>query len=434
MSDKPLCLISGPVFSRSGYGGLANDLAKSLIRQDKYEILIAPTRWGGCPSITSYDELTDPVDRLVASKILTQNLTRQPDLFVQISIPNEFNPIGKYNIGITAGIETTLASGEFVEGLNRMNMNIVTSNHAKKVFESAQYQKKTPDGKIEDVRSSKPIEVCFWGADTNVYKMTNEKNETLEHALSVIPETFAFLFVGQWTHGSVFGDRKNIGNLIKTFLNAFKDRPDKPCLILKTSGVNFSKIDRDETLRKIKEVEDSVSGDLPKVYLLHGDLTDVEMNALYNHEKVKVHISFTKGEGAGRPILEATLSGKPVMVSNWSGHLDYLNPKYAILLDGVVKQIEPESVNQWLIAESAWFNVSFSLAQEKMRKIYFSYGESVLEKAKLLAEENKEKFSLPAMDKVFHGIIDKYVPQFSVQTKISLPKLKKISLPPIENK
>jgi hypothetical protein len=110
--------------------------------------------------------LTSDEEKQLASLFLTQNLNKQPDLFIQISIPNEFQPVGKYNIGITAGIETTMASGQFVEGLNRMNMNIVTSNHVKRVFESAQYAKQYEDGRKELLKSEKPLEVCFWGADT----------------------------------------------------------------------------------------------------------------------------------------------------------------------------------------------------------------------------------------------------------------------------
>ena len=64
---------------------------------------------------------------------------------------------------------------------------------------------------------------------------------------------------------------------------------------------------------------------MPNVYLLHGDLTDKELNSLYNHNKVKVHITFTKGEGFGRPLLEASLTGKPIIAPGWSGHMDFLN-------------------------------------------------------------------------------------------------------------
>ncbi len=201
----------------SRYGDLATDLAKSIVRYGKYDVKINPTRWGGCPSKATVEDLSSDEDRQLATMFLTQQLNKQPDLFIQISIPNEFQPVGKYNVGITAGIETTMASGQFVEGLNRMNMNIVTSNHVKKVFESAQYQKQFEDGRKELLKSEKPMEVCFWGADTTVYKKTDEKVESIESVLSSIPEKFAFLFVGQWTHRSLYNDRKDIGNLIKTF-------------------------------------------------------------------------------------------------------------------------------------------------------------------------------------------------------------------------
>ena len=120
--SKPLCVIQGPVFNRSGYGDLATDLARSIIRYDKYDVKIAPTRWGGCPSKVSDTDINTEEDKKLFSHFLNAPLQKQPDLFVQISIPNEFQPIGKYNIGITAGIETTAASGQFIEGLNKLFM------------------------------------------------------------------------------------------------------------------------------------------------------------------------------------------------------------------------------------------------------------------------------------------------------------------------
>jgi len=430
--NKPLCVIQAPIFSRSGYGDLSTDIAKSILRYDKYEVLIAPTKWGGCPPKTLEEGTATEEDKKLLSCFMRQPLTKQPDLFIQISIPNEFQPIGKYNIGITAGIEVDKPSGEFVEGMNRVNLGIVTSDFVKKVFENVNYTKTLKDGRTENVKCDKPIEVCFWGANTDIYKKTDEKVNTIEDVMANIPETFAFLFVGQWTNGGTYTDRKDIGNLIKTFLNAFKDKEKQPCLILKTSGVNFSETDKVEILRKLKEVQDSVVGKLPNVYLIHGELTDIEMNALLNHEKVKAHISFTHGEGFGHPLLLASLSGKPVMASNWSGHVDFLNEKHAFLLDGVVKQIDPAAANQWLIKEGNWFYVSYSLAEEKMRAMFNNYGAKYLDKAEALRLENSEKFSLKAMDKHLHGLLDKYVPQFSVEQKIVLPKLKKMELPKLK--
>jgi hypothetical protein len=426
--NKPLCVIQAPVFSRSGYGDWSREVAKSVLRYGKYDLKIATTKWGNNPIKRFQDDLdfNDPLNLALFDKMLKEPLNRQPDLFIQISIPNEFKPIGKYNIGMTAGIETTAAAGEWIEGLNKMDMNVVTSRHSKKVFDDADYTKEFQDGsgRKEQLRSTKPMEVCFWGANTDIYKITDQKVDSVEKVMSTIPEQYAFLFVGQWTHDHPFFDRKDIGNLIKTFLNAFKDRPNKPCLILKTSGTNYSKMDKDAILKKIKIVQSQVQGDLPKVYLIHGELNDIEMNALFNHEKVKCHISFTHGEGFGHPLLLASLSGKPLLVSDWSGHLDFLSTNKDCLLPGRVELIPAGSANQWLIKESAWFNVSYSLAEERMKQYYFSMSQRIKDNALTLANHNAEHFSTQAMDKTLHAIFEKYVPEFAVEQKIVIPQLK----------
>ncbi len=426
--NKPLCVIQAPVFSRSGYGDWSREVAKSVLRYGKYDLRIATTKWGNNPIKRFQDDLdfNDPLNLALFDKMLKEPLNRQPDLFIQISIPNEFKPIGKYNIGMTAGIETTAAAGEWIEGLNKMDMNVVTSRHSKKVFDDADYTKEFQDGsgRKEQLRSTKPMEVCFWGANTDIYKITDQKVDSVEKVMSTIPEQYAFLFVGQWTHDHPFFDRKDIGNLIKTFLNAFKDRPNKPCLILKTSGTNYSKMDKDAILKKIKIVQSQVQGDLPKVYLIHGELNDIEMNALFNHEKVKCHISFTHGEGFGHPLLLASLSGKPLLVSDWSGHLDFLSTNKDCLLPGRVELIPAGSANQWLIKESAWFNVSYSLAEERMKQYYFSMSQRIKDNALTLANHNAEHFSTQAMDKTLHAIFEKYVPEFAVEQKIVIPQLK----------
>ena len=441
--SKPLCLISGPVFNRSGYGDWATTVAKSIIRYDKFDVKIAPTRWGNCPSKRFLEDLTDPEDKILSSKFLQGPLNKQPELFIQLTIPEEFQPVGKYNIGMTAGIETTIAPGSWLEGINKMNLTIGLSNHVKKIFMETKMAKKLDNGQQIPVQVEKPIEVCFWGVDTKTYKKTDEKINSVEDILSSIKETSAFLFVGQWTHGGLYNDRKDIGNLVKTFCTAFKNNPenDRPCLILKTSGANYSVVDRFEILNKIKKIRESVGENVPNVYLLHGELSDVEMNALLNHNKIISHVSFTHGEGYGHPLLLATLSGKPVLASNWSGHLDYLNPQYTNLLPGNLVQVDGKSVNQWILKESKWFKVAYSLAESKLKEVYaFRKQDKFNKPAEQLRLENTEKFSLDAMDKKLWEILEKYVPKFATENKFVLPKLKslgneeptKISLPKLK--
>ena len=127
--SKPVLVFQAPVGTRSGYGERSRDLVRALIALDKYDIKIVSTRWGDTPM----NALTDN-DQDIVSRLLLQSLPSQPDIFMQVSVPNEFQRIGKFNIGVTAGIETDLCDPSWIEGCNRMDLILVSSNHAKNVF------------------------------------------------------------------------------------------------------------------------------------------------------------------------------------------------------------------------------------------------------------------------------------------------------------
>ena len=144
---KKLMLICAPVSSRSGYGDHARDLVKSFLRHDKYDIKIMDVRWGDCPrDVLKNSENLE--DKKILDCILDKPLTKQPDIYVDIRIPNEFQTHGKYNIGITAGVETTAVSGPWIEGCNKMDLVIVPSEHSKLGFTGSVFDKmqQMPDG------------------------------------------------------------------------------------------------------------------------------------------------------------------------------------------------------------------------------------------------------------------------------------------------
>ena len=233
-------------------------------------------------------------------------------------------------------------------------------------------------------------------------------------------------YVGHWLQGNLGEDRKDTGMLVKVFLETFKNMKKKPGLIMKTSGATFSILDREELLKKINILKQQVDGDLPNIYLLHGDFTDEEMNELYNHPKVKAHVNLTHGEGFGRPLLEASISQKPIITSNWSGHLDFLPKNLAILLDGQLTRVEGGSVpDDMLVEGSQWFTVNYQQASAVIKDVYKNYRKYTLN-AKKLGMVNKSKFSLDAMTKELGKILDKYVPEFPKEVKLNLPKLKKV--------
>jgi len=421
---KELLVYQGPVSSRSGYGDHARDVLRSFIKMDRFNIKVVDTPWGACPR----NGLDKERDKDITDLFLTQNLSQRPDVFVQVSIPSEFNPHGKFNIGITAGIESTLVHQSWLAGMNKMDMNIVPSVHSKAVFENTTYDMFDDNrNKIGVMKSEKPIEVLFEGADLSIFDSKIPVPEKIDSTLSNIKEDFNFLFVGHWLQGDLGHDRKDIGMLIKTFCETFAGTGKKPGLILKTSNATFSVIDRENLKDKIQKIKNSIGkNNLPNIYLLHGDLSPEEMNGLYNHKKVKAHISFTKGEGYGRPLLEASLSGKPVIASGWSGHVDFLK-EHSIMLPGSVNQVHPSAANEWIMKESGWFTVDYQYSAKVLKDVFKDY-KKYADKTRKQKHHSKTNFSLEVMDKKLAELVDEKIVKKveMVMPKINLPKLKKV--------
>ena len=239
---KELLVYQGPVSSRSGYGDHARDVLRSFIEMDRFDIKVVDTPWGSCPR----NALSKEKDKDIFDLFLRHSLGRKPDVFVQVTIPSEFNPAGKFNIGVTAGIETTLVHQNWLIGMNKMDLNIVPSNHSKDVFESTTYEMFDENKNAKGIlKSEKPIEVLFEGADLSIFDSKIPIPSEINDTLSQIKEEFNFLFVGHWLQGDLGHDRKDIGMLIKTFCETFAGPGKKPGLILKTSSATFSVIDRE---------------------------------------------------------------------------------------------------------------------------------------------------------------------------------------------
>jgi len=420
---KPLCVVSCPIDTFSGYGARSRDFVKSLIKEkdSEWDIKIMPQRWGECP--WNFLPKDDPLRQR-----FIYNLQSQPDVWVMITVPNEFQPVGKFNIGVSAGIETTIYPLDFIEGSNKMDLNLVSSQHSKNVALSSQFDKKNNQGQIiESVKLNKPVEVLFEGLDLNKYY----KDPKPTSILNGISEEFCFLYTGHWLPGAFGEDRKNTATLVKTFLETFNTpSKNKPALILKTNHVNYSLMDRVEILKKINEIKSQVKGTLPNIYLLHGEMTDDEMNQLNNDPKIKSFVSFTKGEGFGRPLLEAAITGKPVLTTNWSGHIDFLKPDYNILIGGELKNVHESAANQFLLKESQWMNINSNIAGRAMKDVFNHY-KKYIEKSRKQTQYLKDNFSLDKMGESLNDLLpgEDKVP---VMKPLKLPKIKKIELPKLK--
>ena len=421
--NKPLLVFQAPVATRSGYGDHSRDILKSLFELDKYDVKIVPTRWGNTPQ----DQI-DPQSEF-GQKLLQNIVTkvdRQIDIFIQVSVANEFKKVGNYSIGITAGVETTIAPQEFLTGANNMDLIITPSEFTKETlvkttFTQVDKQTKQEVGKLQ---LTKPVEVLFEGVDTTIFDGKSKSS-----ILDSVDTDFNFLFVGHWLAGDLGHDRKDVGMMIKTFCTVFKNLPKKqqPGLILKSSHAGFSVGERETISRKIKDLTKEYGDNCPSIHLVWGDLSEEQLNSLYNDDKVKAKIMFTKGEGYGRPLAEFATTGKPIIVSNWSGYKDFLPEENTVYLEGELKEVHKSSQNKFLLKEAKWFYVDYSKAAAKIFDVHKNY-KTYLSKSKGLKTNINSNFTLSKMTEKLGSILEKYVkvePQ-PQHIEMKLPEIKKL--------
>jgi hypothetical protein len=141
-------------------------------------------------------------------------------------------------------------------------------------------------------------------------------------------------------------------------------------------------------------------------------------------------VSLTKGEGFGRPLLEFSLTGKPVIASGWSGHLDFLKPEFSTLIGGELEKVHSSAANQWLVPEAQWFKPSPASIGKNFKECYKKY-KHFISKSKQQKQFSKSNFSYKKMEELVDIVLKSYVPNFPSQVnfqlpELQLPKLKKI--------
>ena len=194
-------------------------------------------------------------------------------------------------------------------------------------------------------------------------------------------------------------------------------------------------MDRMEIEHKIAQIRDMFgTAKLPNVYLIHGELTDAEMNAMYNHSKIKAMVSFTKAEGFGRPLLEFSTTGKPIMAPYYSGQADFLKKDFICELPGGTTPIHPSAQNDFLIADAKWFTPDYGYASKMMQDIQKNY-KKWQELAKRQRYFVNSTFTKTAVGAVYERVLtvaDAGVAKIPKAVELKLPQLNKIELPKLQ--
>jgi len=422
-------VMCGPFSSRSGYGDHARSIFASLVTIEDFDILILDVRWGDTPQDALEND--GKIETQIKKRLTNPSeLSFQPDIYIDIRIPNEFITPGKINVGITAGIETNIVSPAFLQGANQMDLLIVPSEHAKTGFMETTYEmEQNGQPTQQSLQCTVPIEVVHEGLDPNIFRKLSKKeiDKKFANKISNIVKRPSALFVGQWTQGGFGNDRKDIARLVKLYIETFGNKPNPPGLLMKTNGATYSQLDYHEVKKKIAAIKEQFPPGIkvPPIYLLHANLTEEEMNQLYNHDKIFGLITLTHGEGFGRPMLEATFAELPVCATKWSGQLDFLPEDKCCLIEGEMTQVPDDVVwENIIVKESSWFTASEMSAYERFRSFYNENHTKWKRLGKEVSEQNRKDFSLDAMT-------DKLVNIFS-DLKNKIPKPMQIKLPKLE--
>ena len=376
---KKKVLLKGPVLTRSGYGEQTRFALRSLrSREDLFDIYIQPTAWGSTGWLIEETEERKWMDETIEKTIGHIQLGGQFDISIQSTIPNEFQKLAPINIGWTAGIETTKVSHEWIQISNQMSSLMVVSSHSANIFKTTEWEGTDQNGT--------PLKVSL---DTHVEHANYpvKSYESLPDLGLKLPYDNNFLAVAQ------FAPRKNLMSTIKWFVEEFRN--EEVGLVVKGNIAKNSLIDRNTLHKQLTDFVKTLGERTCKVHLLHGDMSDEEMHALYAHPQIFGFVSLAHGEGFGLPIFEAAYSGLPVVAIGWSGQLDFLIDEdnvdrfYNVSYD--LKPVQKEVVwDKVIVEQSMWAYPREESAKEQMRKCYEERGAN---RADDYATELKTRFS-----------------------------------------
>lgn len=428
MNNKIRVNVLFPFLTMSGYGKRSLDVLRTLVelKWEEWDFHIASLRFGQSPYITL--DTTDPINEKIMSRVapVQDVCSVQAEIGFFCTVPSELINvrIAKYQVLFTAGIESSICSPDFIKGYNNMDLAITSSKHALDVFKTTSWNENNEKGEVvSQLKINKEGTTLIEGVDVELYSRKNPQTFDLPQ----VKESFNFLINGMWLPGDFtnpYGhDRKNISTTIKVFLETFKDRKVRPGLIIKTNCGNYSYADQERVIAKINQVKNSVTGDLPSIYLIHGMLTDEEMVGLYQNDKVKAMLSIA-AEGWGRSPLEfSCATSKPLVIAPYGGSLDYAHPDYTLFVGGSMQNIHPSTYNDYFVEHAQIFYPDINQMSKAMVEVYSSY-KDYEEKGKRQGHWSRTNFSIEVMKTKLGEILEEHIPHFSIPVPIVLPKLK----------
>ncbi len=342
MSDSPGLVWLGPVFDPSGYADEGRGMLGALDRAKTPLALRQMERL----SVGFREGLPD-AERTMLDRLIAQPLPRSYAL-VQHVTADGFQRLNsaQYLVGRTM-FETDSIPSSWVAPCNMMDELWLPSAFNAQSFKRAGV--------------TVPIHLVPGGIDANVYRP-----DIAPLPIAGLQGTI-FLSVFEWRL------RKGWDVLLQAWAAAFTPADDVT-LVIRTYPID--RADGRDNLTIINEqIADYLHracggrtrADVARIVVLPDKIAARDMPALYRI--AHAYVSPTRGEGWGRPFMEAMASGVPVIATRWSAHLEFLHDENGYLID--VDSVGPaDGVEVPLYAKQHWANPSAAHLQELLQRVH----------------------------------------------------------------
>ena len=341
MSDFPNCVWVGPVFEPTGYADEGRGL---LVALEELGVPVA-LRAKAALDPSFRDQLPVPMRDVLERQ--RARAVGAPYVVIQHYLADGFVPVPQagYVVGRTM-FETDSLPPNWVARCNEMDELWVPSEFNRETFRRA------------GVRV--PLHLVPGGIDSNLYRP-----DVAPLRIRGLRGT-VFLSVFEWRA------RKGWDVLLRAWADAFS-ASDDVTLLLRTHAKRIDATD--EPARAVDDRIDAflrdacgrTRADVAPIVILGDDLPADAMPSLYT--TADVFVAPTRGEGWGRPFMEAMASGVPVIATRWSAHLEFMNDENSLLVDsdGLVAAAAPDAT---VYCSQRWASPNVADLVSKLRWVH----------------------------------------------------------------